>query len=135
MAKKCDLCGVQDAAYVCRTCGRNLCASCFRPYTWKCVECDGGVAPARVQPVMSISTWLLFAGVAVIFVGMILAALGSLVEGGVSFGGIFLIGPIPIILGAGPLSFWLVVLGAVITLAALSFYWIRRRKMEEAVLE
>ncbi len=88
---------------------------------------------AGPRPTRPISTWLLFAGIAVILLGMIVTVVGSLVEGGISFGGIFLIGPIPIILGTGPFSFWLIILGAVLALVALAFFMVKRRKAEEVI--
>ena len=67
---------------------------------------------------------------AAIFIGMLLVALGS-ISGSTnsSTGGIILIGPIPIILGAGPYSFDLIALSVGLTVIALVvFVFLLRRR-------
>lgn len=65
-----------------------------------------------------------------VLVGMILMAVASLTQGqGVTSGGaVILIGPIPIILGGGPESTWLILLGAIITVIAFVAFLFGRRK-------
>jgi len=36
---KCDICGTKEAKYVCISCKRNVCASCYRPMLGLCTEC------------------------------------------------------------------------------------------------
>ena len=75
-------------------------------------------------------SWMFLASFAMIVIGMILMVIASFTLGGgiPSVGGIILIGPIPIILGGGPESIWLILLGAVITVIALvTFLLVRRR--------
>lgn len=77
----------------------------------------------------SFPTLLFFVAFLVIFVGMILMAFGSLSNlGNVSGGAIILIGPFPIILGNGPYSVALIVLAAVVTIGALAFSLVFRRR-------
>jgi uncharacterized membrane protein len=66
---------------------------------------------------------------AAIFIGALLITLGSLSNlGGASGGAVILIGPIPIILGAGPYSFDLIALSVVLTiLAIVVFLFLRKR--------
>jgi uncharacterized membrane protein len=72
---------------------------------------------------------LFFIGFAVIFVGMLLMAFGSVSNlGRVNGGTIILIGPIPIILGSGPYSVVLIVLATVLTIAGLVFLLLLRRR-------
>ena len=65
-----------------------------------------------------------------IFVGMILLMIASFTQGqGITSGGaVILIGPIPIFLGGGPESNWLILLGAIITVIALAAFVLARRK-------
>jgi uncharacterized membrane protein len=67
--------------------------------------------------------FLIFAGVIVLVVSALLGG-----DGTVSTGTLIFVGPIPIILGSGPYSFWAIVLAAALTLVGfLVFFWIRRR--------
>jgi len=61
---------------------------------------------------------------------MILMMISSFTKGqGITSGGaVILIGPIPIILGAGPESTWLILLAAIITVMALVAFLIAKRK-------
>jgi uncharacterized membrane protein len=77
----------------------------------------------------SAATWLFFIAFAITFIGMSLMAFGSFSNvGGPSGGAIILIGPIPIILGSGPYSVALIALAAVVTIAALVFLLLLRRR-------
>jgi len=66
-----------------------------------------------------------------VFVGMILMMIASFSEGrgSASGGAIVLIGPIPVILGSGPESTWMILLAAVITVIALVAFLLTRRRM------
>jgi len=64
-----------------------------------------------------------------IFLGVLLLTLGSLSSNGnFSGGAIILIGPIPIVLGAGPYSVQLVEIAAVLTVAAIVLFLVLRRR-------
>jgi uncharacterized membrane protein len=66
---------------------------------------------------------------AAIFIGTLLIALGSISNlGGASSGAIILIGPIPIVIGAGPYSIELVALAAILTVAAVVLFLVLRRR-------
>jgi uncharacterized membrane protein len=75
-------------------------------------------------------SWIFFASFAMILVGMILIMISSFTKGqGITSGGaVILIGPIPIILGGGPESTWLILLAAIITVMALVAFLIAKRK-------
>lgn len=78
-------------------------------------------------------------GIAIIFVGFVVVALGASVGTGkaTSTGGFILIGPVPIVFGTGPNSGMLAAVGVVITVAVvavylLSFFLWRSRRRREA---
>jgi uncharacterized membrane protein len=66
-------------------------------------------------------TWV---GVAIVFVGFLVVALGASVGSGgsSSSGGFILIGPIPIVFGSGPGSGMLAAVALVITVAMVAVY-------------
>jgi uncharacterized membrane protein len=67
---------------------------------------------------------------AAIFVGILLIALGSIPHLGTSSAGaVILIGPIPIILGTGPYSFPLIALSVGVTIVAIVFFLVLRRRV------
>ena len=65
-----------------------------------------------------------------VLIGMILMVAASMTQGqgAASGGAVILIGPIPIILGGGPESGWLILLGAAITVIAFVAFLLTRRK-------
>jgi len=69
---------------------------------------------------------------ALIFIGMIVMTIASISQGhGQGSGGaVILVGPIPIILGSGPESAWMILLAAIITGIALLAFLLARRKMQ-----
>lgn len=87
---------------------------------------DAGYA----QPLrLGLANLLFLLAFAAIFIGVLLIALGSMPSlGNVSGGTVILIGPIPIILGAGPYSFELVGLAVALTIVAAVLFLIVRRR-------
>ena len=80
---------------------------------------------------MPVATLLFSVAFAMIVIGMLLITAGSITgsNSGVSGGAVLLIGPIPIILGTGPYSFEMIVVAAVLTVLALGFFLLVRRKI------
>jgi len=76
-------------------------------------------------------SWIFLASFALIFIGMtlIMIASSSQDHGIASGGAVILIGPIPIFLGSGPESSWLILLTAIVTAIALVVSLLTRRKM------
>ena len=72
----------------------------------------------------------LLLGIALVFVGIAVIVIVSVVLGGSgSLGGILLIGPIPIVFGAGPDAGWLIVICIVLTaISVISFLILNRRQ-------
>ena len=76
-------------------------------------------------------SWIFLASFALVFIGMVVMMIASFTQGhgATSSGAVILIGPIPIILGSGPESTWLIALAAIITMIALVVLLLTRRKM------
>jgi len=72
----------------------------------------------------------LLLGIALVFVGIAVIVVVSVVLGGSgSVGGIILIGPIPIVFGAGPDAGWLIVISIILTaISVISFLILGRRQ-------
>jgi uncharacterized membrane protein len=66
--------------------------------------------------------FLLF-GITLIFVGVAVLVVTSLILGGSgSVGGVILIGPIPIVFGAGPDAGWLITISATLTVVSIILF-------------
>ena len=75
--------------------------------------------------------WLLLLGITLVFVGIIVIVAASVIFGGSgSVGGVILIGPIPIVFGAGPESLLLIVLGIIITIVSIVSFWIMNKRFK-----
>jgi uncharacterized membrane protein len=72
----------------------------------------------------------LLLGIALVFVGIAVIVVVSVVLGGSgSVGGIILVGPIPIVFGAGPDAGWLIVISIIMTaISVISFLILNRRQ-------
>ena len=76
------------------------------------------------------ATWLFFIAFAIIFVGMILMTIGSLTTIPSAGGGaVILIGPIPIVIGAGPYSIVAIGLAAVLTILVIVYFLLLRKRV------
>jgi uncharacterized membrane protein len=132
-APACALCGKKVASYVCQSCGRAVCGNCFSSAEWSCTDCLGKTTSPQGNPMPLQFSWvslLFFIASAAIFIGILLMSIGSLTNlGNASSGTIILIGPIPIILGNGPYSLPLIALAAGITIFAVVFFLIMRRRL------
>ena len=130
----CAVCGLQQATYVCQSCGRAACKNCFDASSWTCYGCTGRTAgrPSEVQYTQpfqfGLASLLLLLAFAAIFIGTLLIVFGSMPSSGAPSGAaVILIGPIPIVLGAGPYSFQLVELAVVLTVVAIVVFLFVRR--------
>jgi uncharacterized membrane protein len=71
----------------------------------------------------------LLLGITLIFVGIAVLVVASMVLGSSgSVGGIILIGPIPIIFGAGPNSTWLIIISLILVLLSLALFVLLSRR-------
>ena len=62
------------------------------------------------------------------FVGMIILAVASVSNGSGSFSAVIFIGPIPIVFGAGPDAYWLILIGILLAVISMVFYVLIRKK-------
>jgi uncharacterized membrane protein len=64
------------------------------------------------------------------FVGLMLVAIAAIVSqgGSTSFGGIILIGPVPIVFGAGPGAQWLILFAIILAVLSVIMFLILRRR-------
>jgi len=134
LPQRCEICGKQEARFVCSRCGRRVCLQDFREGQWLCTTCEP-TAQTEASDFRSAFpmgfSWIFLASFALVFIGMVVMMIASFTQGhGTTSGGaVILIGPIPIVLGNGPESAWLIVLAAVITAIALVASLLARRKM------
>ena len=70
----------------------------------------------------------LLLGITLVFAGIAVLAVASLVIGGSSVGGIILIGPIPIVFGAGPDAAWLIAVSIILTVVSVVLFLIMNRR-------
>jgi uncharacterized membrane protein len=74
----------------------------------------------------------LLLGIALVFVGIAVIVVVSVVSGGSgSVGGIILVGPIPIIFGAGPDASWLIVISLILTAVSIILFLILNRRQKK----
>ncbi len=132
--KACEICGQRTARYVCQECGREVCEACLGPHTWICSDCYGRVKrEAPAFEAIPWSTWstpfkLFLLGFLLIFVGMIFVIIAAVVFGtSTTFGAVIFVGPIPIVLGAGPHSLWAIVLAVALTIFGVILFLVLRR--------
>jgi len=131
----CAVCGKTPATYICQNCGKPTCSNCIDAASWTCYDCGRKAATGRgevgysQQFQFSLASLLFLVAFAAIFVGTLLIALGSIPNLGTSSAGaVILIGPIPIILGTGPYSFPLIALSVGVTIVAIVFFLVLRRR-------
>jgi uncharacterized membrane protein len=76
----------------------------------------------------------LLLGITLVFVGIAVLVIASVVlASSGSVGGVILIGPIPIVFGAGPNSTWLIIISVTLTIAIVALFVLlsRRARKEE----
>jgi uncharacterized membrane protein len=73
---------------------------------------------------------LFIIGFSIIFIGIIILIIASLLSGGgtTNSGILIFIGPIPIIIGTGPDAQWLIILAVVLTVISAGIFLATRRK-------
>jgi uncharacterized membrane protein len=133
LSQRCDICGSQEARFVCSRCGRRVCPQDFRQGRWLCTTCEPSsrTEASEFRSAFPVAlSWILFASFALVFIGIVVMMVASFSLGHVATSGgvVILVGPIPIILGSGPESTWLIALGAIITMIALMVFLLTRRK-------
>jgi uncharacterized membrane protein len=75
---------------------------------------------------------LLLVGVALVFVGIAVLVVASLVFGGSgSVGGVNFIGPIPIVFGAGADAGWLIVISIILAIVSVALFLVMGRHLRK----
>jgi len=136
--EKCDICGKLTAAlHVCRLCKRRVCIEHFKPQEGICSHCHSRLSQATQsteENLMSatplklffLGFFLMLAGVIILFVA---AALQE--DASVSFVSVIFIGPIPIILGAGPQASLALLFAVILTIVGfVVFFWLRKTRVK-----
>jgi uncharacterized membrane protein len=74
-------------------------------------------------------SWIFLVSFALVFMGMVVMMIASFTQGqgATSGGAVILIGPIPIILGGGSESNWLILVAVIITAISLVAFLLARR--------
>ena len=74
----------------------------------------------------------LILGIALIFVGVAVLVVASVFVGGSGSAGVVIfIGPFPIVFGAGPNAGWLILIGIIIAVFCMLFFWVMNRKLAD----
>lgn len=133
MAKTCDVCGSETARIVCQSCGRLVCENCLAPAGLLCRSCyvcvgkEGepgeGVGAAMIEwprefRWFMVSFFLVLAGMLLMVPSV---GLASTTSGGV----LIFIGPIPIVIGQGPVGSSLMLFGALLLLVFITLWFLR----------
>ena len=129
----CEVCGKRAARYVCQECGRKVCETCLEPHTWVCSDCYSRLKreiPRMLDaPSWSLPLKLFLVGFFLIFMGMIFIMVTAIISGApTNFGAIIFVGPVPIILGAGPYSLWAILLAVALTVLGIVLFFALRRR-------
>ncbi len=100
---RCDICGIRDAEYVCKGCGRLICRIDFDYTTGLCRLCSEETKIDLEEPVslksILMPTLLIFIGLILIFIGfavMSLSYTGSITNATSDV--VVIIGPLPLLL-------------------------------------
>jgi uncharacterized membrane protein len=130
--RTCKICGKRSAKYICQECGREICEACLEPHTWVCTECNKHLKLRT--PFFQTDPWptpikLLLLGFLLIFIGMLLIMITTVLYGtSANFGAIIFIGPIPIVLGAGPDSICAIIIAVAVTIVGVILFLLLRKQ-------
>jgi len=134
--EKCDICGKLTAALlVCRLCKRRVCEEHFKPQEGICSLCYKRLSLAtQATEETSVSATLfklLFLGFFLMLVGVAVLIVAAALQGDSIASGVLVIfiGPIPIILGAGPHAFFAILLAVVLTIVGFIVFFLLRNKL------
>ncbi|MEM0048918.1 MAG: hypothetical protein QW424_02170 [Candidatus Bathyarchaeia archaeon] len=136
MMRVCEKCGRRVSRYICQECGRAVCEQCIDLHTWLCSDCHrkSGVEELpeeheEMAPSFLTAMKVLFAGFIIVFIGVIILMIAALFSGFTGSSGIILLlGPIPIILGAGANVTLLLVVAAILTILCIAIFVIFGRR-------
>lgn len=126
----CSLCRERKGENICKVCKRAVCDECFDSDLGMCLEC---ITRKALWETTAIPKHLLTsAPILISILGFLLIIVGSFIlflspfqgVNSVSGGTVFLLGPIPIILGRGPYAPLLVTLALLVTVLVMVIWLI-----------
>jgi len=132
-ARTCEICGKRMARYVCQECGREVCQFCLEQNTWVCLDCYRRLEPET--PRLEVFPWstpfkLFLLSFLLILLGTIFITIASVLPGTISIGVVVFLGPIPIIVGAGPHLVWMILLAFALTILGIVVFVTSRKRAE-----
>jgi uncharacterized membrane protein len=72
---------------------------------------------------------LIILGIALIFVGIVVVVVASVVLGSGSVGAVIFIGPFPIVFGSGPNATWLILVGIILSVVSVIIFLVLNRRL------
>jgi uncharacterized membrane protein len=126
--KACQLCGkLAPVTYACKQCKREVCEVCFKHEVNVCSQCYSRLKAGI--PLLTFPLKLFLLGFTFMFLGMIFLIAFSILYGNVqtTAGIVIFVGPIPIILGSGPYSFFAILLATILTILSIVFFLLLRK--------
>jgi uncharacterized membrane protein len=72
---------------------------------------------------------LIILGIALIFVGIVVVVVASVVLWSGSFGAVIFIGPFPIVFGLGPNATWLILIGIILSVVSVIIFVVMNRRL------
>jgi len=135
--KTCQTCGKRPARYVCQECGQEVCQICLEPNMWVCFPCYEKIrqkTPTLPREIPGVPSWplpfkLFLLGFLLIFIGMILMMMASVLLGASAGAVIWIIPFPPIFLGAGPhpSTALAIILAIILILGVVLFITLRKQ--------
>lgn len=120
---RCEICGLREAKYVCSKCGRRVCEDCLEPNEWKCIKCiesgEGGFIEIGGDEKTEILWKTTLIGFVIIFIGIILIMISSIIMGGTISGGIIILPFIPIFFMNGPYEIGIILIAIILAMAII----------------
>ncbi|MEM2136799.1 MAG: B-box zinc finger protein [Candidatus Methanomethylicia archaeon] len=120
---KCEICGLREARYVCSECGRRVCEECLEPNEWKCIKCIEcgerefiGIGDYENTEILWKTTLI---GFIIIFIGIILIMVSSIIMGGTVAGGIIILPFIPIFFMNGPYEIGIILTATILVMTII----------------
>lgn len=132
-ARKCEICGKRMARYVCQECGREVCQFCLEQSAWVCLDCYRRLESET--PRLEVFPWstpfkLFLLSFLLVLLGTIFITIASVLPATISIGVVVFLGPIPIIVGAGPHLVWIILLAFALTILGIVVFFALRKRAE-----
>jgi len=132
-ARECAICGKRMARYVCQECGREVCQFCLEQGAWVCLDCHRRLESET--PRLEVFPWstpfkLFLLSFLLVLLGTIFITIASVLPATISIGVVVFLGPIPIIVGAGPHLVWIILLAFALTILGIVVFFALRKRAE-----